>query len=67
MQLRELKNGPERSESADIKMKKFSDEDDIHPQIRELSESLFNAESVVHVRMILSLYFPDFDWGGTEE
>lgn len=54
------------TESDDLTLTQFSDDDEIDPELRELSEEILKAESAVHARMILSLYFPQYNWGGQQ-
>ena len=69
MQLDELLVEPRQhnlsdDESDDITLTQFSDDDDIDPELRELSELLVGVETAVQARIILSLYFPFEKWGG---
>lgn len=71
MQLDELLVEPQRrnltdDESDDITLTQFSDDDDVDPDLRELSELLVGVESAVQARMILAFYFPRMNWGGRE-
>ena len=52
------------SESDDLILTRFRDDDDCAPELRELSEEILKAESAVQVRMILALFFPQYNWGG---
>lgn len=69
MQLDELLVEPQRpdlsdDDADDIELTQFSDDDDIDPKLRELSELLVGVESAVQARMILALFFPSMNWGG---
>jgi hypothetical protein len=71
MQLDELLVGPQQlnlsdDESDDISLTQYSDDDVIPDELRELSELLVGVESAVQARMILALFFPELEWGGTE-
>lgn len=71
MQLDELLVEPHRhdlldDDSDDITLTQCSDDDDIDPELRELSELLVGVESAVQARMILSFFFPQLNWGGRE-
>ena len=54
------------TEPDDLTLTRFSDDDDCDPELRELSEEILKAESAVQVRMILALYFPQYNWGGQQ-
>ena len=71
MQLDELLVGPQQhnlsdDETDNITLTQFSDDDDVDPDLRELSELLVGIESAAQARTILSLYFPFEKWGGQE-
>jgi len=71
MQLDELlvepqRHAPSNDDSDDITLTQFSDDDDIDPELLELSELLVGVETAVQARMILAFFFPELNWGGRE-
>jgi hypothetical protein len=53
-------------ESGDITLTQFRDTDSIDPHLEELCGQLVGLTSPGQVRAVLSLYLPQFDWGGQE-
>ena len=53
-------------ESDDITLTQFKDTDPIDPHLEELCGQLVGLTSPGQVRAVLSLYLPQFDWGGQE-
>ena len=70
MRLNELEKASEPTEplsdeKSEIVLTQFRDDDpNIDPHLRELSKQLVGLSA--QVRMVLSLYLPQFDWGGSE-
>ena len=57
---------PSDDESDDIVLTQFSDDDPSDPCLRKLCDDLVGLTSPGQVAAVLSLYLPQFDWGGTE-
>jgi hypothetical protein len=75
MNLQEIIVKPEREpeslhkpndESDDITLTQFKDDTVIDPHLEELAHQLVGLTSSGQVKAVLSLYLPQFDWGGTE-
>ena len=52
------------NEESEVGLIQFREDDDIDPELRELSEVIITAETPGQARAILSIYFPELDWGG---
>ena len=50
----------------DLTLTRFGPEDAIPSWMAELCDQLVGLENAVQVRMVLSLYFDELDWGGAE-
>ena len=54
------------SEGSDIGLIQYREDDEFNPELRDLCDSLVGLTSSTQARTILSIYFPELDWGGTE-
>ena len=63
MNLKEVLVEPDEDE---IALTQFKTTDDIDPWLAELCDQLVGLDNAVQVRMVLSLYFDELDWGGRE-
>ena len=55
---------PSVDDGDDIVLINYSDDFECDPELRELSEVIITAETPGQARAILSIYFPDLNWGG---
>jgi len=68
MNLEEVLVEPD-DDGSDLVLTQFSKEDEIEiePWMSEVCDQLVGLENAVQVRMVLSLYFDELDWGGTAD
>jgi len=70
MRLSEIVKKPESQKPSNnesgVGLTQFREDDDIDPELRELCDNLVGLTSSTQARTILSLYFPQYFWGGIE-
>jgi hypothetical protein len=62
--IKEAKSRKPSVEVPEIELIQFREDDDIDPELRELCDNLVGLTSSTQARAILSVYFPELDWGG---
>ena len=67
MHINELLVEPDTVEDDGIELTSFSVDDELPQWMTELCSDLVGLENAVQVRMVLSLYFDELDWGGTAD
>ena len=55
---------PPDDDGDDIVLTNYSYDYECDPELRELSKVIITAETPGQARAILSIYFPDLNWGG---